>query len=116
VTQNPFRVLKVICGVVDSATPALLSETGPRPSLLGPFSFLELGMCLEAVPDSEILTKKPRRLAGAHFAVRYLHLRLAGVGGGVPHAASLIAVGLCLGHGYVSSKSRRGKGNSEREC
>jgi hypothetical protein len=36
-TQSPPRVLKVICGVVDSATPALLSETGLRTSLLGPF-------------------------------------------------------------------------------
>src|SRR6187399_1511901 len=34
-----------------------------------------------------------------------LLFRRAGVGGRVPHPASFIAVGLCLGHSHVASKS-----------
>jgi hypothetical protein len=49
--------------------------------------------------------QKPRRLAGAQVQWERLHLRLASVSRGIPHAASLIAIGLCLSRGYVRSKS-----------
>ena len=55
--------------------------------------------------DHRINAKSPDYCRGSGFIGGLLLLRHAGVGCRVPHAASLIAVGLCLGRGYVLSKS-----------
>src|SRR5262245_11670381 len=54
--------------------------------------------------------KKPRRLAGARFDGGCLRLWFAGFCLGIPHAASLCAISLCLCSRHVRRKSGRGKG------
>jgi hypothetical protein len=57
--------------------------------------------------------RAPTKCRGSTFIRRELLFRRAGVGGGVPDPASLVAVGLCFGHRYVASEGRACKGESQ---
>src|SRR5262249_51173475 len=111
-----------VCGVVSSATSALLILNWPQdePSWGHFFPPHSKGRkpCSFGCRSSNLPRRRLIRTAEeiGRGSMRILHLRLAGVGRGVPNPASLIAVGLCLGCGYVSGKSGRCKSNSEGEC